>query len=93
MVAEQILQLFLVHLLLVGNLLQHSLGVLRSPQINELRGIDSAAMVLRSLFGSMVAACDRALLGTSDTLRNNQVETKLTGLDLFLVVVVNTGCR
>ena len=41
----------------------------------------------------MVAACDRALLGTSDTLRNNQVETKLTGLDLFLVVVVNTGCR
>jgi len=42
----------------------------------------------------MVAASDRALLGTSDTLRNNQVETKLTGLDLFLMVVVNTaGCR
>jgi len=34
MVAEQILQLFLLHLLLVGNWLQHALSVLGSPKIN-----------------------------------------------------------
>ena len=68
MIAQQILQLFFLHLLLVGNWLKNALVVLWSAQINQLRSIYPTCMHRLILRLPMVPPCNWALLGTSYAL-------------------------
>lgn len=86
MVAQQVLQILLLHLLLVGNWLQHARIVLWSPQVYKHRRVNRRVM-RRLLLNSVIAAAHWALLRATDARRNYEIEAELARLDLFLMVL------
>ena len=74
MIREEILELLLFHLLLVGDRLQHAVVVLGCAKIDEHRCIDRVVLhPLRAALVGLVCAAHRALLGTSDAGWNDQI--------------------
>ena len=88
MVIEHVLQIFLLHLLLVGDWLEHALIVLRRAGVHKHRRINRRVVQCRWLLASMIIrAAHRALLGPSDAGRNDEIEAELARLHLLLVQV------
>ena len=86
-VIEHVLQIFLLHLLLVGDWLEHALIVLWRTEVDEHRSIDRRIVQGRWLLARVISAAHRALLRPSDARRNDQVEAELARLHLFLMQV------
>lgn len=95
MVGQQILEFLFLHLLLVGNRLQHTVIVLWCAKVNEHWCIDRVVLhgLGAALVRLMVRTAHRALFGTSDAGRNDQVQTELTRLNLLPMMVRNSVRR
>lgn len=93
MVGEQIGELFLFHLLLLGYLLKDALVVLGCPQVDQHRGVDRAVGQRGTLLVK-VSSVDWTLLNSTNARWNNQVKAELTRLHLFLMMVTaNASCN